>query len=124
MRITPETARNADNSRDKNMDYSYTPKSDFLILKYSLPRLAVEVNSYSPGRPAVDHYRLMLQGASMVRFANNFLGAYKTERNFVFVAIFIGDTGVADRYLMFQKRNSEKVRTYALYFIKVGAESP
>ena len=66
----------------------------------------------------------MLQGASIVRFANSFLDAYKEKKNFVFVAVFIGDTGVADRYFMFQKENSEKVPTRDLYLIKICADSP
>ena len=68
----------------------------------------------------------MLQGASIVRFANTFLDAYKEKRNFVFVAIFIGDLGLADRYFMFQKTGSEKVHSRALlsYVIKICAESP
>ena len=50
-----------------------------------------------------------MQGATIVRFANTFLNTYKTEKSFIFIAIFIGDTGVADRYLLFQDRNSDKV---------------
>jgi hypothetical protein len=71
--------------------HTYRPRSDFLVLKFGLPRLAVAVNSYSPDRPAVDHHRVILQGASIVRFGNTFLDTYKKGKNFVFVAIFIGD---------------------------------
>jgi hypothetical protein len=57
----------------------------------------------------------MLQGASIVRFANTFLDVYKEEKNFVFVAIFISDTGVADRYFLYQTEGpSRTVRTHAL----------
>ena len=110
----------------QNRDYKYKAISGFLVLKFGLPRLAAVVNSYSLDRPAVDHHRLMLQGASIVRFANTFLDAYKEKRNFVFVAIFIGDLGLADRYFMFQKTGSEKVHSRALlsYVIKICAESP
>jgi hypothetical protein len=94
-------------------------KNDFLVQKFHLPRLAVEVNSYAPGRPAVDHHRLMLQGASIVRFANTFLDAYQEKRNFVFVAIFISAVGLADRYFMFQKRDSEMVRTHTVLCISL-----
>ena len=97
--------------------HTYRPRSDFLVLKFDLPRLAVEVNSYLPDRPPVGHHRIILQGASTVRFANKFLDAYKKERNFIFVAIFIGDTGLVDRYLLYQREGSE-VRTHALYIIK------
>ena len=108
----------------EDIDHTYRPKSDFLVLKYGLPRLAVEINSVSPGRPALDYHRLMLQGASIVRFANSFLDAYREKKNFIFVAIFISDIGVADRYFMFQKGSSEKVRTHALYLIIICVDSP
>ena len=93
---------------------TYNPRSDFLVLKLDLPRVAVEVNPYSPDRLPVDHHRVILQGACIVRFANTFLDAYK-ERNFVFVAIFIGDTGLVDRYVLYQKEGSQEVRTHTLY---------
>ena len=95
--------------------HTYKPRSDFLVMKFGLPRVAVEVNSNSPDRPAVDHHRVILLGASIVRFANTFLDAYKKERNFVFVAIFIGDTGLVDRYVLYQKEGSQEVRTHTLY---------
>ncbi|KAH8976881.1 hypothetical protein EDB86DRAFT_2864191, partial [Lactarius hatsudake] len=88
--------------------HKYRPKSDFLILKFDLPRMAVEVNSSSSERPAVDHHRLMLQGASVVRFANT-LDTYKNEKNFVFVAIFISGARQADRYVLYQKKDSDNV---------------
>ena len=77
----------------------------------------MEVNSYAPGRPAADYHRLMLQGASIVRFANTFLDAYKEKNNFVFVAIFISAGGLADRYFMFQQMGSEMVRTHTMLCI-------
>ncbi|KAH8979252.1 hypothetical protein EDB92DRAFT_2118863 [Lactarius akahatsu] len=88
--------------------HKYRPKSDFLILKFDLPRMAVEANASSSERPAVDHHRLMLQGASVVRFANT-LDTYKNEKNFVFVAIFISGAGQADRYVLYQKKDSDNV---------------
>ncbi|KAI9459836.1 hypothetical protein BJY52DRAFT_1264037 [Lactarius psammicola] len=98
--------------------YTYKPKSDFLILKFGLPRVAVEVYSFPPGRPAVDHHRLMLQGASIVRFANTFLDAYKKKKNFVFVAIFVSGAGLVDRNILYQTEDSQKVhrriRTFRL----------
>ncbi|KAH9080330.1 kinase-like domain-containing protein [Lactarius deliciosus] len=50
----------------------------------------------------------MLQGASVVRFANT-LDTYKNEKNFVFVAIFISGAGQADRYVLYQKKDSDNV---------------
>ena len=48
--------------------HTYKPRSDFLVLKFDLPRVAVEVNSHPPDRPPVGHHRvpLILQGASIV----------------------------------------------------------
>ncbi len=60
----------------------------------------------------------MLQGASVVRFANT-LDAYKNEKNFVFVAVFVDDTGLTDRYVLFQRVGSRKVRAHSLYIFKV-----
>ncbi|KAH8976367.1 kinase-like domain-containing protein [Lactarius akahatsu] len=87
----------------------YKPKSDFLVLKFDLPRMAVEVNSTLLGQSAVDHHRMMIQGASVVRFANTTLDTYKNEKNFVFVAIYISGNGQADRYLLYQKKGSNQV---------------
>ncbi|KAH9003162.1 hypothetical protein EDB86DRAFT_3100341 [Lactarius hatsudake] len=89
--------------------HTYTPKSDFLALKFGLPRMVVEVDSNSADRPAVDHHRLMLQGASVVRFANASLDTYKIEKNFVFVAIYISGDGQAHRYVLYQKKGSDEV---------------
>ncbi|KAH9041658.1 kinase-like domain-containing protein [Lactarius pseudohatsudake] len=89
--------------------HTYTPKSDFLALKSGLPRMAVKVDSNITDRPGVDRDRLMLQGASVVRFANTILDTYKTEKNFVFVAIYISGDGQADRYVLYQRKGSDKV---------------
>ncbi|KAH9165865.1 hypothetical protein EDB89DRAFT_2076393 [Lactarius sanguifluus] len=89
--------------------YTYRPRSDFLVLRFGLPRVAVEVNSNPPDRPTVDLYRLMLQAASVVRFANSFINVYKQKKSFVFVAIFISHTGLADRYLLYQRGDSRMV---------------
>jgi hypothetical protein len=85
--------------------YTYKPRSDFLVLTSDLPRLAVEVNSISPGDDPLDRHRMLVQGASTVRFANSFLDAHKADMNFIFVAIYIDDIGNADRYLLFQNRS-------------------
>ncbi|KAH8982946.1 kinase-like domain-containing protein [Lactarius deliciosus] len=71
--------------------------------------MAVEVDSNSPDRPAVDHHRLMLQGASVVRFPNTTLDTYKIDKNFVFVAIYISGDGQAHRYVLYQKKGSDEV---------------
>jgi hypothetical protein len=89
-------------------------QSDFLVLKDGLPRLAVVVEPPPPeGEPAEGYCRLRLQGASVVRFANTYLDAYKDERNFVFTAIHIDDVGYAVRYLLYQTKCFDTVRTHA-----------
>jgi hypothetical protein len=84
----------------------------------------VEVNSIPPDRPPADHFRLLLQGASIVRFANAHLEAYKKNKTFIFLAVFIAATGQADRYLLYQKRDSQEVCTHVPYIIKSYAETP
>lgn len=98
----------------------YKPKNDFLVLQFGLPRVAVVVNSHPPDKPATERHRLMLQGACIVRFANTFLDVYKEEKNFVFVAIFISDTGLTDRYFLYQKEVlSRQVRMHAPYIVNI-----
>ncbi|KAH9052028.1 hypothetical protein EDB83DRAFT_2521895 [Lactarius deliciosus] len=93
--------------RRKKENHTYKPRSDFLILKFGLLQVAVEVNSNRLNKPATDLYRLLLQGASIVRLANT-LDAYK-DKSFVFVAIYISATGLVDRYLLYQKRDSRTI---------------
>jgi hypothetical protein len=73
----------------------------------------VEVNSIQE-EPRIDLIRLMLQGASIVRFANTMLDAYKKEKNFVFVAIYIDNNGLVERYLLYQdkKKGLHDVRMF------------
>jgi hypothetical protein len=66
----------------------------------------------------------MLQGASIVRFANAHLDAYKKEKTFVFLAIFITAAGEAYRYLLYQIKDSRNVCTHIPYTIKSFAETP
>ncbi|KAH9176203.1 hypothetical protein EDB89DRAFT_2066023 [Lactarius sanguifluus] len=91
---------------EEKENHIYTPRSDFLILKFGLPRLAVEVNSHTSHK--TDFFRLMLQGTIITRFANT-LDMFKNEKNFIFVAIYISATGDADRYLLYQENGSREV---------------
>ncbi|KAH9003154.1 kinase-like domain-containing protein [Lactarius hatsudake] len=91
----------------KKFYHTYQPKSDFVALKFDLPRMAVEVGSTLLGQSAVDHHRMLIQGASVVRFANTTLDTYKTEKNFVFVAIYISVYGQAHRYVLYQRKDSD-----------------
>lgn len=79
--------------------------------------MAVEVNSQHQRKPPVDFFCLMLQGASTVRFANTKLDPYKEQKNFVFVAIYIGFMGEVEHYLLYQdvKKDPHKVCTHVLY---------
>ena len=94
-------------------------QSDFHVLKCGLPRIAVVVNPPPLEDEPADGYRLLLlQGASVVRFANTYLNAYKDERNFVFMAISINDLGDAFRYLLYQSGRydgDDTVRTHVVF---------
>ncbi|KAF8258396.1 kinase-like domain-containing protein [Lactarius quietus] len=92
------------------MTHSYIPKSDFLVMKFDLPRLAMEADLHSDRYP-VYYIRLMVQAASIVRFANT-LDTYKKEKDFVFVAIFIFRAGVVRRTLLYQNRNKDGDKVY------------
>jgi hypothetical protein len=76
--------------------------------------------------PRIDFSRLMLQGASVVRFANTKLDAYKKEKNFVFMAIFINNKGLVERYLLYQDggKDPHHVRTHVLCTLRSYAEPP
>jgi hypothetical protein len=92
--------------------HDYDSKWDFLISSYDLPRLVVEFQSMSSDERAWarDNTRLLIQGASVVRFANSFLRAHKKEKDFIFVAISIGlDNNEAVRHLLFQEKGSQRV---------------
>ena len=106
--------------------YTYSPKSDFVVLKFQVPRLAVQVNSHIRNKDPVESYRLMLQGASIVRFANMMLDAFKHEKNFVFMAAYISSTGQVQRYLLYQNKKADphKVRMRVLYIFISYLESP
>jgi len=82
--------------RDVNkVCHSYKPKNDLTVLKYSLPWLLLEVNSTKPDEPQHDEYRMLLQGASMVRFANECLKSYKANKGFTLIAVYISINGEA-----------------------------
>lgn len=97
--------------------FAYRPRSDFLILNWNFPRLAVEINSTSPGRLEHDRYRLILQGGSVVRYANTHLNAFKEEKIFIFMIIYIGDIGEAERDLLYQTTSDDAVSTNFMYDI-------
>ncbi|KAH9003908.1 hypothetical protein EDB86DRAFT_2291953 [Lactarius hatsudake] len=96
---------------EERENHIYTPRSDFLITKFGLPRLAVEVSSHTSHK--TDFFRLMLQGTIITRFANT-LDMFKNQKNFIFVAIYISAAGDADRYLLYQENDSREKRSFKL----------
>jgi len=52
---------------------------------------------------------MLLMGAAVVRFANNFSDAFQEEKNFVLCALFIYDDGDATRFTLFQKQSDQAV---------------
>ena len=88
----------------------YNPRSDFLLAKSTLPRLLVEVNSISTTMDwPEDRIRMLLSGASIVRFTNKFLRTFQEDKKFVLVAIFIRQNGEAIRHTLFQRANVPSV---------------
>jgi len=83
----------------------YTPRSDFLIATSTLLRLLVEINSTGRKAWPPDLIRMLLSGAFVVRFSNEFLEQFRTGKQFVLVAIFIQQTCQATRYLLYQLEN-------------------
>jgi hypothetical protein len=87
----------------------YQPRSDLLILKSSLLRLLIEVNSEPSEKWPYDPIQMLLTGAAVVRFANTFLDTFKKEKNFVFFAIYVQDNGRATCYTIFQEPKNPAV---------------
>ena len=88
----------------------YNPRSDFLLAMSTLPRLLVEVNSTGMGIDwPEDLIRMLLSGASIVRFTNKFLKPFREHKKFILVAIFIRNDGGASRYTMFQLEDNRSV---------------
>jgi hypothetical protein len=48
---------------------------------------------------------MLLSGAFVVRFSNELLEEFRTEKQFVLVAIFIQQTGQATQYLLYQLKD-------------------
>jgi hypothetical protein len=85
----------------------HDPRINFVVSKFGLPRLLVEVDSsrYKSWRVV----RLLLEGAAIVRFANTFLEAFRGAKNFVLCAVLISRDGVAMRYTLYQKQDHPTV---------------
>ncbi|KAI9508607.1 kinase-like domain-containing protein [Russula earlei] len=99
---------NPTNANEHGRLRKFHPRSDCLITKSSLPRLMVEVNS-APGSDPIDSTRLLLEGAAVVRLANEHLNAFKKKKSFVLIAIYIWPIGIASQYFMFQMQKNDDV---------------
>ncbi|KAJ2925963.1 hypothetical protein H1R20_g11130, partial [Candolleomyces eurysporus] len=89
--------------------YSYHPKSDFLFEHGGSIWFMAEVQSLASG---ADRYRMLLQAACFVKFANNHFLRYKEKKDFFLVAAYIKETGIAERYIVFQdsQENPDQVK--------------
>ncbi|KAI0256900.1 kinase-like domain-containing protein [Lactifluus subvellereus] len=92
---------------------SYRLKNDFTALGSSLPRLLIEVNSMPLDEPPQDHYRMLLEAASVILFANQFLEAYKRNKSYILIAAYVGWNGDTERYILFQ---DEKINPRMVYY--------
>lgn len=80
--------------------YSYTPRSDFLLLLDGCPFLIFEVCSDRAQEP--DRSRMLLQAAVLVRTMNSFRPEQGGSEPFIGVAIYINSKFTAERYLVGQ----------------------
>jgi hypothetical protein len=78
-----------------------------MISKCDLPRLFVCVSS-SGSSWEDSRNRILFQGAAVVRFANGFLDAFKSKKDFVLTVILMSEEGFVI-YQLFQKENSREV---------------
>src|SRR5580658_9265374 len=65
----------------------------------------VEINSTVTNVWPPDLILMLLSGASVVRFANEYLERFRTKKQFVLVAMFIQQNGEATLYLLYQLEN-------------------
>jgi hypothetical protein len=107
-----ETVRAEDRLRQ------YQPRSDLLVLKSNLPRLLVEVNSKPKTERPEDLVRMLLAGATVVRFANEFVDKFKAAKNFVLFTIYIWGYGEVTRFSLFQEPNNREVCCWTSYITK------
>lgn len=77
----------------------YVPRSDFCITTHEFPVLLLEVASESNN---ADKYRMLLQGACVVRLANTVM---KPKSRFVLKALYINLNYVVEEHTMYQREN-------------------
>ena len=89
---------------------TFKPRNALAILKSTLPRLLVDVQSTPAKDWPPELTRMLLEGAAIVRFANTFLAAFKAKKDFILVAVFVWHDGTAFRYSLFQQQHDDAVR--------------
>jgi hypothetical protein len=98
----------------------YKPRSDLIILQSNLPRLLVEVNSHPKKLWPENLIRLLVQGASVVRFANKFVEKFKRKKDFVLFAMYVWDNAKITRYALFQEPNKPAAVCWTLCMTKLA----
>jgi hypothetical protein len=63
--------------------------------------------------------RMLLSGATVVRFANKFLDRFMAAKDFVLFAIYIWDDGRVTRYSLYQEPNNPEV-CWTLYMTRLA----
>ncbi|KAJ8489946.1 hypothetical protein ONZ45_g13389 [Pleurotus djamor] len=103
----------------------FTPRSDFTIIRSSIPRLLAETDSAQLGDEHIGKYRMNLTGKAIVQLMNQLSSSYKEKKNFVLVTIYIEQTGSAIVSFMFQKQIDQDDTVYCYstpYKLNTGAE--
>lgn len=90
---------------------TFKPRNALVILKSTLPRLLVDVQSTPGDDWPPELVRMLLEGAAIVRFANTFLDAFKEKKDFILVAVFVWNDGTAFQYSLFQQQYDNAVRS-------------
>ena len=78
----------------------YSPTSDFFLSLHDVPVIIAAVDSKNGGN---DRYRMLTQGASLVRLVNRFNTEGGGTQNFVLMAIYLKEDSLFSTYYLFQK---------------------
>jgi hypothetical protein len=89
---------------------TFKPRNALVILKSTLPRLLVDVQSTRTDKVPPELARMLLEGAAIVRFANISLDAFKAKKDFILVTAFVWNDGTVFQYSLFQQQYDNAVR--------------
>ena len=89
---------------------TFKPRNALVILKSTLPRLLVDVQSTRADDAPPELARILLEGAAIVRFANISLDTFNAKKDFILVAVFIWQDGRVFQYSLFQRQHDNSVR--------------